>query len=162
MNKSLLISSIIILCTIGLSVVTYNRWWELRFEVGPVYFSHLLGWLGFAFIAIWTPIYYYLKRKIPTKFKMMLTIHNIGNLLAFMLISMHFAQQVGRPAEYYPALGTGLVLYVSVCLMVICGFLLRFQLARRLNGYWRFIHTSFVLPFYLMVIIHILHGFGIV
>jgi hypothetical protein len=148
--------------TIVLSVATYNRWWDLRLDIGPVYLSHLLGWVGFAFIGIYTPIYSYIKRRAPAKYKFLLNTHNVGNLVAFMLISMHFTQQVGRPAEFYPDLGTGLALYVSVCLMVITGFLMRFKLAKQLSKTWRFIHTSFVLPFYILILVHVLHSFGIV
>jgi hypothetical protein len=161
-NRYLLISLLIIVSTIVLSIGTYNRWWDLRLDIGPVYLSHLLGWIGFAFVAIYTPIYYYTKRRTQRGLKLLLNIHNVGNLVAFMLISMHFTQQIGRPAEFYPDLGTGLALYISVCLMVITGFLMRFNLVKQLSKTWRFIHTSFVLPFYVLILVHVLHSFGIV
>jgi hypothetical protein len=161
-NKYLLISVLIILATIVLSIGTYNRWWELRLDIGPAYLSHLLAWIGFGFIGIYTPIYFYAKRRTRRRYKSLLNTHNIGNLVAFMLVSMHFTQQIGRPAEFYPDLGTGLALYISVCLMVVTGFLMRFQFAKQLSKSWRFIHTSFVLPFYILMLVHILHSFGIV
>ena len=36
-----------------------------------------------------------------------------------MLISIHYAQQVGRPAAFYPDLGTGLALYIVMVTLVI-------------------------------------------
>ncbi len=157
-NGYLVLSLLILLTTIILSIATYNRWWQLRFEVGPVYFSHLLGWIGTSFIALYTPIYYLLKRRVQRIFKTLLNIHTFGNLIAFTLISTHFFQQIGRPREFYPDLGTGLALYITVCLIVLTGFLQRFQLANRLLKHWRFIHTSLAVSFYIIIIIHILHG----
>ncbi|MFP3879555.1 MAG: hypothetical protein ACLFVA_01185 [Dehalococcoidia bacterium] len=161
-NRYLLISVLIIVATVVLSVGTYNRWWDLRLDIGPVYLDHLLGWIGFAFIGIYTPIYSYAKRRLPGKFKFLLNTHNVGNLVAFMLISMHFTQQIGRPAEFYPNLGTGVALYISVCLMVVTGFLMRFRLVKRLSKTWRFVHTSFVLPFYILILVHALQNTGVI
>jgi hypothetical protein len=48
----------IILVTTGLSVATFLRWFNLRFQIGPYYFTHWLSWIGTLFIAIYTPIYY--------------------------------------------------------------------------------------------------------
>jgi len=140
-NRYLLISLLIIAATIVLSVGTYSRWWQLRVDIGLAYLDHLLAWIGFGFI---------------------LNIHNVGNLVAFMLISMHFAQQIGRPAQFYPDLGTGLALYILVCLMVISGFVMRFNLVKQSSKTWRFIHTSLVLPFYILILIHVLHNVGII
>jgi len=131
-NRYLLISLLIIAATIVLSVGTYSRWWQLRVDIGLAYLDHLLN------------------------------IHNVGNLVAFMLISMHFAQQIGRPAQFYPDLGTGLALYILVCLMVISGFVMRFNLVKQSSKTWRFIHTSLVLPFYILILIHVLHNVGII
>jgi hypothetical protein len=161
-NRYLLISVLIIVGTIVLSVGTYNRWWDLRLDIGPTYLSHLLAWIGFGFIAIYTPIFSYAKRRTQSGYALLLNIHNVGNLVAFMLISMHFTQQVGRPAEFYPNLGTGLALYISVCLMVVTGFLMRFKLGKQLSKTWRFIHTSFVLPFYILTVVHALQNTGVI
>ena len=161
-NRYLLISVLIIVATVVLSVGTYNRWWDPRPYIEPVYLTHLLAWIGFGFIAIYTPIYSYAKRRTQRGFKFLLNTHNVGNLVAFMLISMHFTQQIGRPAEFYPNLGTGVALYISVCLMVVTGFLMRFSLVKKLSRSWRFIHTSFVLPFYILTVVHALQNTGII
>jgi len=143
-NRYLLISLLIIAATIVLSVGTYNRWWQLRLDIGPAYLDHLLAWIGFGFIGIYTPIYVYAKRRTRRGLKFL------------------FAQQIGRPAQFYPDVGTGLALYISVCLMVISGFVMRFNLVKQSPKTWRFIHTSFVLPFYVLILIHVLHNVGII
>ena len=161
-NTTFVVSLTLIIITIILSIATYNRWLELRFEVGPVYFSHLLGWIGTLFIAVYSPIYYYLKRRNPNKLKTLLNIHSFGNLIAFIFISMHFAQQMGRPADYFPDLGTGLALFIAVCTLVTTGILRRFQLGKQFIGYYRTLHIGATMTFYIIVIIHILHGIGVI
>jgi len=161
-NASFVTALILVVVAIILSAATYNRWLELRFEVGPVYFTHLLSWIGALFIAVYSPIYYYLKRRNPNKLKTLINIHSFGNLIAFIFISMHFAQQMGRPADFSPDLGTGLALFIAVCTLATTGILRRFQLGKQFIGYYRTLHNGATMTFYVMVIIHILHGIGVI
>ncbi len=152
---------LVILGTICLMVATYLRWFRLNFFVGPFRYTHWLSWIGTLFIAFFTPVYYVLKRRYARKAKALLGTHVVGNLLAFMLISIHFAQQIGRSPQFYPELGTGLILYIVMIIMVATGVLQRFQIVKSLGRYWRFIHRSVVISFYLIIITHILHGLNI-
>jgi len=161
------LASGIILITTCLSAATFLRWFNLRFKIGPFYFTHLLSWIGTLFIAFYTPIYYAVKRRNPTKIKTLIKIHVFGNLIAVMLISIHYAQQMGRPPQFYPELGTGLTLYIVMFILVATGFLHRFQILNRLgvtSGVLphqnRFIHIAVTLSFYITIIIHILHNLG--
>jgi hypothetical protein len=88
----------------------------------------------------------------------MLKVHVLGNLLAVMLVSIHFAHQVTRPPTNYPDLGTGVVLYISMVLLVLTGFMLYFGFGKRLIKQLRFLHPSIALTFYLTIILHIIHG----
>jgi uncharacterized membrane protein YidH (DUF202 family) len=158
----------IILLTTILSIATFLRWFRLRFQVGPFYFTHWLGWVGSLFIAFYTPIYYILKRRNPKRIKTLIKIHAFGNLLAVMLISIHYAQQMGRPAQFYPELGTGLTLYIVMFLLVATGFLHRFGILSKLGRYRiilphqnRFLHIAVTLTFYIVIIIHALRNVGI-
>jgi len=142
------------------------RWVRLRFKVGPFYFTHLLGWVGVLFIAFYTPIYYTLKRRNPLHVKTLIKIHVFGNLVAVMLVSIHFAQQLGRPAQFYLELGTGIILYIVMFTLVITGFLHRFQIFNRLGiqrkilpHQNRFIHIAITLTFYVSIIVHVLHKY---
>lgn len=158
----------IILITTYLSIATFLRWFNLRFQVGPFYFTHWLAWIGVLFIALYTPIYYVLKRRNPRLVKTLIKVHVFGNLLAVMLISIHYAQQMGRPAQFYPDLGTGLVLYIVMFILVASGFLHRFGILvkfERIRFFLphqnRYLHIAITLTFYTVIIIHALRNMGI-
>ncbi|MGD8565936.1 MAG: hypothetical protein PVF96_06275 [Candidatus Bathyarchaeota archaeon] len=157
------IAVVIILATIILSVATYLRWFNLNFFVGPYRFTHWLSWIGTLFIAVMTPLYYILKRRGFTKLKALLKVHIFGNLISFFLISIHYAQQVGRPPRFYPDLSTGLVLYVVMPLLVASGFLHRFKILKTIKPHLnRFFHVSITFTFYLVILVHILQGVDII
>jgi hypothetical protein len=156
------IAIVFVLAIIVLSVGNYLRWWDLHFYVGPLYFHHWLGFIGAVYIAIFTPIYAIVKRRSPKRRGTLLNVHVSGNLVAFLFISIHFTQQMGRPAQFAPTLGTGLTLYIIVAIMAVTGLMQRFQLAGRFLKIWRFIHVSLSLSFYIIVVIHILHNMGII
>ncbi len=152
----------IIIATIPLSIATYSRWFQLNFFVGSFRFTHWLSWIGTFFIALFTPAYYVLKRKYPKTLKALLRIHVFGNLISFLLISIHFAQQVGRPPRFFPDLGTGLVLYIVMPFLVASGFLHRFQILKTIKPHLnRFFHVAITLTFYMVIVVHILQGLNV-
>jgi hypothetical protein len=153
---------LLIVVTPILMYAVYADILQLHIYVGPYYIHHWLSWTGASFIALFTPFYYSLKRRNPQRIKALLGVHVFGNLLAFMFISIHFAQQISRPAQFYPDLGTGIVLYATVLLMVATGFSMRFQIGNMVRKTLRFIHTSTTVTFYLIILVHIMHGLGII
>jgi hypothetical protein len=151
----------IIIATICLMIANKLRWIYFGFFVGPFRANHWFVLIGALYIAFAVPIIAVSKRRYPRKFRALLRVHVFGNLLAFLLISLHFAGQVTRPAEFYPQLGTGLGLYIIVMLLVVTGFTHRFQLIPRLKSQVRkFVHVGFTFSFYILIGIHILHGLG--
>jgi len=137
-------------------------WVHFGFFVGPFRLNHWFVWIGTLYIALAVPIVAASKRRRPNRYQSLLRIHVFGNLLAFLLISIHFAGQMGRPAAFYPALGTGLVLYTAMALLVATGFAQRFLLIPRIKPQsYRFVHIGSTVAFYLAIIVHILHGLGI-
>jgi hypothetical protein len=159
----------ILLVTAILSTATLLRWFNLRFQVGAYYFTHWLGWIGVFFIAIYTPIYYIYKRRNPRLVKTLIKVHVFGNLLAVMLISIHFAQQMGRPAQFYPELGSGLILYITMFILVATGFLHRFGVLDKIGRFSvilphqnRYLHIAITLTFYIAIIVHALNNIGII
>ena len=156
------ITVLILLATIYLSFAAYLDWIDLGFIVGQYRFNHWLGWSGTIFVAFFTPLYYSLKRRFPLHAKALLGSHVIGNLIAFMLISGHFAAQLGRSPQFYPDLGTGVVLYLVMLIMAFTGFVQRFQLLQNQGRRWRFIHVSVAISFYLVIIVHVLHGINLI
>ena len=123
---------------------------------------HVLSWSGTLFITFFTPAYYLLKRRYPSKMRSLLGVHVIGNLIAFMFVSVHYAHHLGRPAQFFPKLGTGVTLLAALLLLISTGFLQRFGVMRSRAKHWRFIHVSVTLSFYIIILVHVLHGLGII
>jgi hypothetical protein len=136
-------------------------WIHFGFFVGPFRANHWFVWIGTIYIAFAVPIIAMSKRRYPSKFMPLFRVHVFGNLLAFLLISLHFAGQIDRPAAFYPELGTGLALYIIMILLVATGFTHRFQLIPRIKPQTRkFVHVGLTFSFYIVIGIHILHGLG--
>lgn len=157
-NASFWIAVLILLITVSLMFSVYYDLLQLHVYIGPYYIHHWLSWIGTTFIAIFTLIYYWLKRNKPQRLRTILPLHVFGNLFSFMFISIHFTQQISRPAQFYPDLGTGIVLYASMLLLVLTGFLSKFPILKTKGKSLRFIHLSVTVTFYLIILVHILHG----
>ena len=152
---AILIITAVVMITVILHLV------HISFFIGPFRLSHWFTWIGTIYIAIAVPIVALSKKRFPQKYKTLLRVHVFGNLLAFTLTSFHFASQISRPAESYPDLGTGIVLYMAMILLVSTGIIQRFQLKPNIKPQtYRFLHTGSALVFYLTIVIHILHGLG--
>ena len=159
---SLIVAVLIVGTTLFLMGGVYFHIFKLHFLYEDFYYHHWFSWIGTVYISIATPAYYLLKRYYQNRFKMFLNIHMFGNLFAFMLISIHFTQQVSRSPHAYPDLGTGIVLYTALVALISTGFLLRFVQPKKVSGASiRFIHTAVTLTFYLIILVHILHGLAI-
>jgi hypothetical protein len=117
--------------------------------------THLAGYIGAFWIAIFTPIYFVLKRRNPRHFKSMLKIHVLSNLLAFSLITTHLTHREFN-TEF---LGTGFVLYVALLSLIVTGILQRFNVMKSFRNQARFVHVSMTTAFYLIVIVHIVGTF---
>ena len=152
----------IVLVTIYFAIATYLRWFQLNFFVGPFRFTHWLVWIGTFYVAFATPAYYVLKRRYLRRLVTFIKIHMFGNLFAFLLVSIHFAQQIGRPPQFYPDFGTGLALYVVMLILVGSGFFHRFRIIKSIRPHLnRFLHVSITMSFYLIIIVHTLQGLKI-
>ncbi len=133
-------------------------WFDFGFVVGQYRINHWFSWLGFLFVLVHVPLFVTLKRRYVTKIKYFLGIHVLGNLTAYLLISIHFASQISRSPQYYPDLGTGLTLYIFMITLVTTGFLQRFNIISTYRKNWRFLHTSSILALFVIILIHILQG----
>ena len=161
-NIYFLSALLIVLATVFLIVAVYTRFLRLHFYFEEFYIHHWLSSIGTVFIAFFTPAYYFLKRRYPKHFRTLLKAHVFGNLLSVMSVSIHFVQEISRPPQAFPQLGTGVVLYASMILLVLTGFFLRFQNKRSMTRYWRFLHTSVTVSFYLIILVHVLHGLEVI
>lgn len=161
-NREFWLALLIVLTTACLIASDYFDWVSFGFFVGPFRLNHWFVWIGTLYMALAVPIIAVLKRKYPNRYLAFLRLHVFGNLAAFLLVSLHFVGQIWRPAAFYPDLGTGIVLYIAMLLLVSTGFAQRFQLFPRVKYQtFRFLHMSSATVFYLTIIVHILHGLSI-
>ena len=160
-NVSLWIALLIVVVTIILMAFVYFKVFRLHVLIGEFNIHHWFSWTGTLFIAFFTPAYYLLKRRYPQKIRTLLQAHVFGSLLSVMFVSIHFIQEMTRPPQSFPELGTGIVLYPAMILLTLTGFFLRFH-ATNLARQWRFIHTSVAITFYLIILVHVLHGLQII
>ena len=156
-----IIASVLVIVTIVVVASIFMRVWRIpysQFEVFGISHSivHWIGWTGALFIAFATPIYPTVKRKYPKHTQKTLSIHVTGNLLGVLLVSIHFAHQVTRPASSYPDLGTGIVLYVAMIALSATGLVLISGIGRGFLRQIRFLHPAFAITFYTVIVIHIL------
>ena len=124
--------------------------------------THWIGWIGTLYIAFTTPFLPIVKLKAPKYFGKTLNIHIIGNLVAVLLVSVHFAHQVTRSVSAYPDLGTGIVLYSAMMLLVATGILRYSGIGKRFAKQLIFLHPAFAVTFYTVIIVHILHGISLI
>ena len=160
-NLEFYLALIVLLATLILSMAAYVFWYELLFFVGSYLFIHWLGIIATIFIAVFPPIYYVLKRTRPQSIRILLKLHVFGNLFAFLLVSIHFAQNLARLAGFLQRLGDGLALYLVLLLIVTTGILDRYQTRGKLHRCTKFIHKYTVILLYLIILIHVLEGFNI-
>src|SRR3989337_1115768 len=161
-EKDFWVATAILIVTIAVMLVVIRHWVSMGFYVGPFRLSHWFVWIGTIYVAFAVPIIAILKKRHPQRYGPLFRTHVFGNLLAFMLISLHFASQISRPASSYPELGTGLALYIAMVLLVGTGFLQKLQLIPSIKPpSYRFMHIGSAFAFYLIIIVHILHGLAI-
>ena len=162
-NWEFWLSAIAIALTVFLMIAYYNRWFSFAERIGPFRIIHYVAFAGTLYIAFGVILFAVLRRRNPNKYNMLLRVHALGNLFAFLMISIHFAGQVGRPADFYPNFGTGLTLYIGMVASVVTGLALRFRLTKRFSPVTnRFIHAGLAFAFYLIIVVHILHGLNII
>ena len=162
-EKDFWAATAILVATVVLMLVIVLKMERFGQIIGPFRLTHWFVWTGTIYVAIAVPIIAVLKKRQPQRYKTLFRTHMFGNMLAFLLISMHFASQISRSATSYPELGTGVALYIAMVLLVGTGFLQRFQLISSISlQSYRFIHMGSAVAFYLIIVIHILRGLHII
>lgn len=157
------VSAIVVILTVFLMIAYFNRWFSFAGRIGPFRIIHYVAFAGTLYIAFGVILFAVLSRRKSNHYKMLLRVHSFGNLFAFMMISLHFAGQIGRPVDFYPNLGTGLALYIAMVSLVATGLLLRFRLSQSFSHTTnRFVHAGLAFSFYLIIGVHILHGLNII
>ena len=154
--------ALLVAAIIAVGVLNYNGLLgNLHFAIGPFFFHHWTSIIGAAYIAVAVPIQRYYWGRDPQKRGRLIPFHIYGNLIAVGLITVHFSQQMSRPAETLPDAGTGIALFVTMILLVLTGILMRFRVGQSYYRTWKFLHGGVTTAFYLVIIFHALHGLGI-
>ena len=160
-NKfDLALSILIVLIAVSLMAGIYFRLFRLHIIFGDFFYHHWATIIGTSLIAIYTILYPTLKRRYPKNFKTLQRVHVFGNLLAVMLVSIHFTTEIIRPPQSRPEFSTGIILYPTMFLLVLTGFLRRFPVRRGIETQLKFVHVGLTLTFYSVIVVHVLHGLG--
>lgn len=118
---------------------------------------HWVGWAGAVIVLVVTAAYIYRKRALRAPSPRALRFHAFGNLIAFLLISIHFSHEITQPAANYPDLGTGVVQYAAMIILVSTGFTVFFSVRPVWASYYRFLHPAAALTLLMTIILHIIH-----
>ena len=154
-------ASIIVVITFVVITSIFLRMWRVPYvqiEVLGISHSaiHWIGWIGAIYLAFATPFYPIIKRKFPLHLNKILNIHVLGNLLGILLVSIHFANHLTRPASSYPDLGTGLVLQITMIFLLTTGWMMVTGIGRKIYKKILFLHPAYAVAFYTVIFIHIL------
>jgi hypothetical protein len=164
MNPRLALAALILVLTLAIMVAILLDMVNVGFFVGPYRFSHWMSWAGALWVALYVPAYHLLKTRL-SRIKLLIDIHCFGFLIAFLLISIHFAGQMGRAA--LPELGEGIALYAAMVGLVATGMIQRFGTVpiakRRYNPRLnRAVHVSLITAFYIVIVVHAATNAGLV
>ncbi|AKG52973.1 hypothetical protein DGWBC_0286 [Dehalogenimonas sp. WBC-2] len=144
------------------AIGSYARWWNLGYHIGSESLAHWSGWIGAALITLMVPLFIILKRRSKIAYLKLLTAHVFGNLVAFGLLTLHMAYQLGRPAGFGPDIGTGVAMYLIFAGMVLTGVVQRFRLAPKSQANMRFIHRGLSLSLIIILPVHVLQNTGVI
>jgi hypothetical protein len=109
------------------------------------------------FIIIYVPIFVILKKRTPKIYQKLMKVHEIGFIVAFMLVSLHIGSQIRR--VFPPEIGTGIVAYLSLLALVVTGIMRKNQILATRMATLRFVHLSMVVSFFLVIVFHVIRAF---
>lgn len=166
-NRSFLVETIYLITIIIITALIFYNFIDTGFFLGSLRFSHWMGIIGAIFITIYAPMFYVMKRRLPSRYKILMNIHIFGFTTSFLLVSIHFGGQLSRPLQFYPDLGAGLALYIIVAFLVATGYLHRyglFKLKTRkiLPHFNQWLHVSLITGLYIVIIVHMVLNFFLV
>lgn len=159
MKSRLGIAVALLVVSVVLVVGVHMGWWRFSGTVGSLRLNHLLGIVGATYVLVSIPVYALVRRQSALHQGQPRASEVFGNLMAFMLISAHFAQQTSRSP--LPDLGTGVTAYALVAVLVCAGVVWHFAAVGR-GGTGRLLYFGALLALYVDVGIHALRNFGVV
>ena len=142
---------------LALAVLSYLDLIPLSYKLGPYWLNHWIGWFSLGLIIIYVPIFVVLKRRNANIYQRLMKVHEIGFIVAFMLVSVHIGSQLRR--VFPPEIGTGIAAYVSLLTLVVTGIMRRNQISATRGTALRSIHLSMVVTFFLVIVLHVIRAF---
>jgi hypothetical protein len=142
---------------LALAVLSYLGLIPLGYKLGPYWLNHWLGWLSMGFIIIYVPIFVILRKRNPKIYQRLMEVHEIGFIVAFMLVSLHIGSQIRR--VFPPEIGTGIAAYISLLALVVTGIMRKNQMLATRMTTLRFIHLSMAVSFFLVIVLHVIRAF---
>lgn len=156
-NLSIWLSFTAVAVGLVLAVLGYLGLIPLGYKLGPYWWNHWLGWLSMGLIIIYVPIFVILKKRKPKIYPKLMKVHEIGFIVAFMLVSLHIGSQIRR--VFPPEIGTGIAAYVSLLTLVVTGIMRRNRIFATRMGTLRSVHSSMVISFFLVIVLHVIRAF---
>jgi len=139
------------------AVLSYLGLIPLSYKLGPYWLNHWLGWLAMGLIAIYVPVFVILKKRTPKIYGKLIKVHEIGFIVAFMLVSLHIGSQIRR--VFPPEIGTGIAAYISLLALVVTGIMRKNQILATRMATLRVIHLSMAVSFFLVIVLHVVRAF---
>ena len=140
-----------------LAVLSYLGLIPLGYKLGPYWLNHWVGWLSVGFITIYVPFFIILKKRNSKIYGTLIKVHEVGFIVAFILVSLHIGSQIRR--VFPPEIGTGSAAYVCLLVLVVTGIMQRNQILTKRTSTLRFVHLSMVVSFFLIIVFHVVRAF---
>jgi len=140
-----------------LAVLSYLGLIPLGYKLGPFWLNHWLGWLSMGLIVIYVPIFVILKKRKPGIYQKLMKVHEIGFIVAFMLVSPHIGAQIRR--VFPPEIGTGIAAYISLFALEVTGIMRKNQILATRMATLRLVHLSMAVSFFLVIVFHVIRAF---
>ena len=157
-NSEFWVITLIFLLTIHIATAESLGRINFNYNVFSTRLTHLLSIIGSSFVACYTPVYYFLKRKRRRLTKNLLKLHVYGNSISCMFVSIHVVARLIRLP-----LGLGVLSYLFMLLLVLSGYTFRYGVIRPLKLFIkdiphnnRYIHVSLTASFYIVYLFHLL------
>ncbi len=158
MKRQLGLAAGLLIAAVVIAVGVHAGWWQFSGTIGSLRLNHVLGIVGAAYILVSLSVYALFRMRSPQQQGQLTTAEIFGNLVAFMLITAHFAQQTARSP--LPVLGTGLAAYILVGILVVVSVVWNFTSVGRIQM-WRLLFLGALGALYVDVGIHALRNFGV-
>ena len=152
-------SLIAVAAGLGLALMSFLRVKPLKplgYMLASYKLNHWAAWLAMAFIVIYVPVFIVQKKRAPERYHLLLRIHEIGFIAAFITVSLHVGLQIRE--VFPPEIGTGVALYVVLLVLVVTGIIQRYQILPARASSVRFVHLSMVDSFFLIIVFHVLRA----